>query len=135
MNRFCAEVTSHDDGTILNFLLSCGPETLFAFCHPGARPGSSVWNGLNFVIRDEFCHGVHKKVAVVTTEPLTDNELWVEMQKGELLLFEKGVPFTMTESSNATQGVPMSYIPSSASFLDSTTADLCADRDSVIRAL
>jgi hypothetical protein len=33
------------------------------------------------------------RVAVITTKPLTDDEKWVEMKRGELLMFDKGLPY------------------------------------------
>ena len=41
----------NNSATILNFLLGCGWYTLFAYSWPGSRLGSSVWNGLHYVIR------------------------------------------------------------------------------------
>ena len=41
----------NNSATILNFLLGCGTYTLFAYYWPGYQPGSSVWNGLHFVVR------------------------------------------------------------------------------------
>ena len=32
------------------------------------------------------------RVAVVATRPLTDDEEWVELQPGELILFDEGLP-------------------------------------------
>ncbi|WP_269530742.1 class II glutamine amidotransferase [Chitinimonas sp. BJYL2] len=36
--------------------------------------------------------GEHDRVAVIATQPLTDNEAWIRMQPGELLVFEDGQP-------------------------------------------
>jgi len=93
------------------FLLRrCGQHTLFSFSWPGARPNSTVWNGLYYTIREppfttaELIDMDYKvdfstvttqydRVAVIATKPLTKNELWVEMKKGELLMFSKGLPY------------------------------------------
>lgn len=34
------------------------------------------------------------RVAVIATKPLTKNETWIEMKKGELLMFDKGLPYS-----------------------------------------
>ena len=36
--------------TVLNFLLGSGWHTLFTYSWPGSRPGSSVWNGLHYMV-------------------------------------------------------------------------------------
>jgi len=33
------------------------------------------------------------RVAVITTQPLTTEEKWVEMKRGELLMFDRGLPY------------------------------------------
>jgi hypothetical protein len=33
------------------------------------------------------------RVAVITTKPLTSEETWVEMKRGELLMFDRGSPY------------------------------------------
>ena len=50
----CDEIVMKDESvgshnTILNFLLGCGPHIQFAYSWPGAREGSSVWNGLHYL--------------------------------------------------------------------------------------
>lgn len=89
---------------------SCGQFTLFSFSWPGSRPGSDVWNGLYYTIRQppftnaeltDMDYNVdfstvtteNDRVAVITTKPLTKNETWIEMKKGELLMFDKGLPY------------------------------------------
>lgn len=32
------------------------------------------------------------RVAVIATTPLTDNEVWTQIQPGELLVFQDGLP-------------------------------------------
>lgn len=79
-----------------NFLLSNG-QGLLAHCT------SSLW----YVVREwPFCEAhlsdtdlsvdfsqhttARDRVAVIATQPLTDNEKWTAFEKGELMLFEKG---------------------------------------------
>ncbi len=38
------------------------------------------------------------RVAVITTKPLTNNEPWVEMKRGELLMFDKGLPYSQASA-------------------------------------
>ena len=108
LQRLCAEIVSgEEDTTILNFLLGCGPYTLFAYSWPGARPGSSIWNGLYYTIRRppfstaslvDCDYAVDfstvttaaDRVAVIATAPLTTDEEWKEFKRGQLLLFENG---------------------------------------------
>mmetsp|Transcript_39167 Transcript_39167/g.55131 ORF Transcript_39167/g.55131 Transcript_39167/m.55131 type:complete len:364 (-) Transcript_39167:339-1430(-) len=104
------EIVDHSpDETILNCLFSCGPHTLFAYSWPGSRPGSSVWNGLHYTVR-EFpfgtCHlcdmdyqvdfsqvtSEEDRVAVIATKPLTTDEEWVEFERNELIMFDEGIP-------------------------------------------
>ena len=106
------DLTSRDLGSgdppILNFLLSNG-QHLMAGSWPGARPGSSVWNGLHYVVREPPFHVAelvdsdmridfaevtdsHDCVSVIATVPLTSNEEWVEFGEGEMILFENGRP-------------------------------------------
>ena len=98
----------HDkEGSILNFLMGCGQHVQFAYSWPGARPGSDVWNGLHYVVREPPFHkavlsdcdyevdfanlaGKDDRVAVIATKPLTTNEDWVEVERGELILFDSG---------------------------------------------
>jgi Glutamine amidotransferases class-II len=96
--------------TIFNFLLTCGQYTMFAYSWPGKRPGSSVWNGLHYIVREPpFAHAKlldvdysidfstvttsTDRVAVITTKPLTEEEGWTEFRPGELLMFDKGKPY------------------------------------------
>jgi glutamine amidotransferase len=81
-----------------NFLLSNG-QALFAY-------GTSK---LSYVVREwpfttahlvdtdmdiDFSHYATQgdRVAVITTEPLTDNETWTSFHSGELILFQQGKP-------------------------------------------
>jgi glutamine amidotransferase len=109
----CDEIVVRDaevgGNTILNFLLGCGPHIQFAYSWPGARPGSSVWNGLHYLVREPPFGTAHlsdcdytvdfsavtkedDRVAVIATAPLTDDETWVEINRGQLILFDDGLP-------------------------------------------
>ena len=80
---------------------------LFVFSWPGARAGSKVWNGLHYTIRKvpfstiELIDADYRvdlstvtrsenKIAVITTKPLTKNETWFELERGESMMFVKG---------------------------------------------
>ena len=111
LQRLCCEIVGeYEESTIFNFLLGCGQYTLFAFSWPGSRPGSTVWNGLYYTLRKapfnsaslvdcDYTMDFSKTntqtdaVAVIATKPLTKDEEWIEMKKGELILFDKGVPY------------------------------------------
>ena len=109
LNSLCKDVVGSDDETILNFLLGCGQHIQFAYSLPGSRPGSDVWNGLFYTVREPPFTKVHlcdvnysvdfakfntevDRVAVIATKPLTKDEDWVELEKGELVLFDQGLP-------------------------------------------
>lgn len=112
LQKLCAQIVEGDEElTILNFLLGCGEYTLFAYSWPGARPGSQVWNGLWYTIRKppfataqladvdysvDFseCTTAADRVAVIATAPLTTNEEWKEFSRGELVMFDSGLPFS-----------------------------------------
>ena len=99
----------------MNILLGCGPHTLFAYSWPGRRPNSKVWNGLHYIIRQppfstaklmdveeyevDFSQVTteNDRVAVIATKPLTDEEGWHEFEKGDLLLFDHGLPYSTAE--------------------------------------
>jgi glutamine amidotransferase len=104
------EIVEHDpEGSILNFILACGNQYQFAYSWPGKRPGSKVWNGLYYVVREppfkrtslidcdyevDFAQlaGEDDRVSVVATKPLTHNEEWIEFERGQLILFDSGTP-------------------------------------------
>eukprot|EP00562_Extubocellulus_spinifer_P000769 CAMPEP_0178483052 /NCGR_PEP_ID=MMETSP0696-20121128/7037_1 /TAXON_ID=265572 /ORGANISM="Extubocellulus spinifer, Strain CCMP396" /LENGTH=459 /DNA_ID=CAMNT_0020110561 /DNA_START=57 /DNA_END=1436 /DNA_ORIENTATION=- len=110
LRRLCDEIVAHDpELTILNFLMGCGEHVQFAYSWPGARPGSDVWNGLYYIVREppftvaelsdcdysiDFAEVTSPDdcVAIVATKPLTTNEEWVELRRGELILFDDGLP-------------------------------------------
>mmetsp|Transcript_5879 Transcript_5879/g.11122 ORF Transcript_5879/g.11122 Transcript_5879/m.11122 type:complete len:386 (-) Transcript_5879:2345-3502(-) len=117
LRELLQEIVDHDqDGTILNCLLGCGQYIQFAYSWPGSRPGSNVWNGLHYVVREppfkravlcdcdyevDFSQlaGDDSRVAVITTKPLTLNEEWVEFERGQLILFDEGLPHLLPEDS------------------------------------
>ncbi|KAI2506692.1 glutamine amidotransferase [Fragilaria crotonensis] len=95
--------------TILNALITCGPHVLWVYSWPGSRHGSSVWNGLHYTVREypfkkcrlqdldyeiDFSQVAQEddRVAVIATKPLTTDEEWIELQRGELILFDAGLP-------------------------------------------
>lgn len=116
LQELCDEIISEDpELTIMNFLLTCGPDTLWVYSWPGSRPGSTVWNGLHYTTRThpfttsrlkdldyevDFAstNGVEDCVSVIATLPLTENEEWIELKKGELIVFDQGRPNKTTKS-------------------------------------
>jgi predicted glutamine amidotransferase len=111
LSQICQEIIQgEEDSTIFNFLLGCGQYTMFAYSWPGRRPGSQVWNGLYYIVRappfstaqlvdvdyaiDFAQHTTPSdRVAVITTQPLTSEKGWKEFKKGQLLMFDKGLPY------------------------------------------
>ena len=106
--------------TIFNFLLGCGQYTMFAYSWPGARPGSQVWNGLHYIVREppfttaklldvDYAIDFSKVtvpddcVAVITTKPLTEEPGWVEFKPGELIMFNKGKPYRTPKCCEAAE--------------------------------
>jgi predicted glutamine amidotransferase len=110
IQELCQEIVDYNpDGTIMNFLLSCGPHTLWAYSWPGSRPGSTVWNGLHYTVREfpfskqrlsdmdysvdfSLVAGEDDCVSIIATKPLTEDEAWIEFGKGELTVFDEGRP-------------------------------------------
>lgn len=108
LSLLCDEIVRGDEeSTIFNFLLGCGEYTQFAYSWPGRRPGSKVWNGLYYLVREppfstaqltdvdysiDFSKVTTPKdrVAVITTSPLTNEEGWTEFERGQLLMVDKG---------------------------------------------
>mmetsp|Transcript_25437 Transcript_25437/g.61140 ORF Transcript_25437/g.61140 Transcript_25437/m.61140 type:complete len:361 (-) Transcript_25437:113-1195(-) len=118
VQSLCNEIVALDDErggtTILNFLLGCGSHVQLAYSWPGAREGSSVWNGLHYLVREPPFGSAHlsdcdytinfatvtkedDRVAVIATAPLTDDEDWVEFKRGQLILFDDGLPHTQAD--------------------------------------
>lgn len=112
IQRLCNEIVrGFESETIFNFLLGCGQYTMFAFSWPGSRPGSQVWNGLHYLVRcppfataklKDVDYSVNfsetnddnDRVSIIATKPLTTNEQWKEFRRGELLMFDGGLPFS-----------------------------------------
>jgi glutamine amidotransferase len=111
IRRLCDEISNGEPHTIFNFLLACGEYTTFAYSWPGSRPGSDVWNGLWYIVREppfssaklidvdysiEFAkvNTPADRIAVITTKPLTNEEGWKEFKRGELLMFDRGIPYS-----------------------------------------
>lgn len=104
IQSLCREIVDYDrTGTIFNFLLTCGPHVLWVYSWPGKRPGSVVWNGLHYIVRskDTNLHdadisvrvkGYGDSVCIVATKPLTDDEEWIELKAGELIVPDNGIP-------------------------------------------
>jgi len=136
----CDEIVTRDakngGNTILNFLLGCGPHIQFAYSWPGAREGSSVWNGLHYLVREPPFGTAHlsdcdytinfaavtkedDRVAVIATAPLTDDETWVEISRGQLILFDDGLPHKApnecADVENRKHGLDSDVIPTALS--------------------
>lgn len=113
LQTLCDEIVAYDrQGTILNFLLSCGPHVLWVYSWPGKRPGSDVWNGLHYMVQSGCSNhqknndnlledpnivslqvqGYDDNLCIVATKPLTDNNVWVELSPGELVVLDDGIP-------------------------------------------
>ena len=115
---------------IFNFILLCGPYTLFAYSWPGQLDTAHRWNGLFYQVRPieaqvdgtklpvaEEDHAMgdndappslleevrHEHVATIVTEPLNDEPGWIEMTPGELLMFDRGVPHSTTSELDAVE--------------------------------
>ena len=140
ISSLCNEIVAldgqYDGTTIFNFLLGCGPHIQFAYSWPGAREGSSVWNGLHYLVREPPFGSAHlsdcdysinfatvtkddDRVAVIATSPLTDDEDWVEVKRGQLILFDDGLPHLAPddcfEAELREHGLKSDAIPSSPS--------------------
>jgi glutamine amidotransferase len=151
IRRLCDEIiTDHHEETIFNFLLGCGPYTLFAYSWPGSRPGSKVWNGLWYIVREppfetaklidvDYSIDFAKvttpsdRVAVITTKPLTNEKGWKEFKRGELLMFDKGLPYSkpcdceMVEQAG--RGLCSKYFDSALLSSSPTGVDMCATEE------
>jgi predicted glutamine amidotransferase len=104
LQSLCLEIVDYDrNGTILNFLLTCGPHVLWVYSWPGQRPGSKVWNGLHYLVRSKDTNlqdedmavrvkGDGDSICIVATKPLTDDEEWIELKPGELIVLDNGIP-------------------------------------------
>jgi glutamine amidotransferase len=104
LQSLCREIVDYDpQRTILNFLLTGGPHVLWVYSWPGRRPGSSVWNGLYYSVRSQNVAISDEDVkmdvqigdsdvCVVATKPMTDDEEWIELRPGELIVLDNGIP-------------------------------------------
>jgi glutamine amidotransferase len=118
LEELCRELGSAD-GAIFNMLLSDG-HTMIASSWPGSRPGSTVWNGLYYVVREAPFSVAHltdcdysldfstitrpdDRIAMVVSKPLTTNERWIEFQRGDLVIFVDGAPLKSLEDVNRYQ--------------------------------
>lgn len=117
----CDEIVADQpEETIFNFLLGCGQYTMFAYSWPGKRPGSTVWNGLHYIVRSppfstakllDVDYSIDfstvttpsDRVAVITTKPLTEEPGWTEFKRGELLMFDKGLPYRTAKCCEAVE--------------------------------
>ena len=118
IHELCLEISQKQEGVILNFLLGFG-EYMFAYSWPGSRPGSKTWNGLHYMLRDPYdsegkgqvegamkgcCELGRTQVAVIATKPLgPESNLWIEMERGDLLLFRNGIVSKTFDARKATQ--------------------------------
>lgn len=144
IQRLCCEIIRGEETeTIFNFLLGCGQYTMFAFSWPGSRQGSKVWNGLSYLVRYppftkaklkdvdysvnfNETNGESDRVAVIATKPLTHQEDWIEMGRGQLLMFDNGLPYSrpydMAVVEQSGRGLSTSWIrrspPSNSCLLD-----------------
>jgi len=91
--RLCEEIVNHKDGVIFNFILACGPHTLFAYSWPGRRPPSTTWNGLHYLIREE---------STATATPSTSSTSKLEDEDFALDIPHQPQVTTATSSSNDT---------------------------------
>jgi predicted glutamine amidotransferase len=134
LSHICDEIIQgHPTETIFNFIMGCGQYTLLAYSWPGKRPGSKVWNGLHYIVRQppfstaklldvdyeiDFAAvtDATDRVAVITTKPLTEEAGWTEFKRGELIMFDKGLPYRTPKCCEAVEnegrGLTSKYIKS-----------------------
>jgi len=122
LQRLCHDIvdnhSNNNDPLIFNFLLSCNEDVLFSFSWPGSRPGSKVWNGLYYQINKESTLLLPShNTAIIATKPLdTMSGNWIEMKKGELIIFHKGLPHTIgNHDNNITLNVKQQHINNTCS--------------------
>jgi predicted glutamine amidotransferase len=142
-----AIIQNHATETIFNFLLGCGQYTLFAYSWPGKRPGSKVWNGLHYIVRQppfstaklldvdfeiDFATVTNAtdRVAVIATKPLTEEAGWTEFKRGELIMFDKGLPYRTATccafAENEGRGLTSKYIKSKCTLSPTYTVRKCS---------
>jgi predicted glutamine amidotransferase len=114
----CNEIVQYNPSeTIFNFLLTCGPHVLWVYSWPGKRPNSNVWNGLHYVVKNQSVnvtdedinikvsvkqkarknnmtnyHDYNNNICIVATKPFTNDDDWIELQRGELIVLDEGIP-------------------------------------------
>ncbi|MDF0605832.1 class II glutamine amidotransferase [Neisseriaceae bacterium TC5R-5] len=95
INRLAAEIRHYG---VFNFMLSNG-EALYSHCstHLHYIIRQAPFNTAHLVDNDvsvDFATvtTLQDRVAVIATQPLTDNENWTALQNGELILFRDGLP-------------------------------------------
>lgn len=139
--RLCDDIVSDPNNrdnskkktVIFNFIILCGPYTLFAYSWPGQLETSETWNGLYYQVRpvvgnsttnqqpasdgdnmrdtkdapplsEEDHQNQHQHhTAIVVTKPLTEEKGWIEMAPGELLMFDRGVPHSTAVELDAVE--------------------------------
>ena len=74
------------------------------------------------------------RVAIIATKPLTKNETWIEMEKGELLMFDKGLPYAdaskceIVEKQGRGLTKQTSMIPDDVKSFDTVNIDTSKDK-------
>lgn len=112
LQRLVDELSAKDNTMINNFLLACGPCTVFCYSWPGQMEGSRVWNGLHYIVcKPPLSRTAHlvdameyslkfdlatdsDRMSAIATQPLRNEDGWVEMKRGELVTFHCGIPYT-----------------------------------------
>ena len=118
---------------------------IFAYSWIGSRPGSSVLNGLHYVVRHtplstmylsdvdctvDFVRKMLRgdRVAVIATAPLTKDEDWKGFRRGQILIFNVGLTYSefynCGEVEREGRGLCSRAFPKAAQTLVSTTS-LC----------
>lgn len=105
LRELSGEIAAHGD---FNYLL-CNGEALFAHCS----------SNLHYIVRKAPFGSAHlvdqditvdfsrltrpdDRVSVIASFPLTDNELWIKMAPGQLLMFREGMPVAPDEDGTPT---------------------------------
>lgn len=98
VERITAEIAEHGD---FNYLLSDG-DSLFAHCSTNLHfiTRKAPFGCAHLVDQDitvDFSELTtpNDKVTVIATLPLTDNEIWTKLRRGQLVLFHDGEPLNV----------------------------------------
>jgi glutamine amidotransferase len=98
VERITAEIAEHGD---FNYLLSDG-DSLFAHCSTNLHfiTRKAPFGCAHLVDQDitvDFSELTtpYDKVTVIATLPLTDNEIWTKLRRGQLVLFHDGEPLNV----------------------------------------